>query len=162
MPHEKSGISIGRRCALALALAAATFGTGAWAQAWPTKPVQVIVPGRDLWLQFVVMAGTFGGTFIASRVPTTPLAIFFACFMAYVSIQLQHNISPKPSRELPGTLVLSVAGVGIGDRLHAGEHGLTGRQAGEFSAVAAAHPLHEARMLGLAVLGRERRTGVHI
>lgn len=43
MQHERNGISMGRRCALALALAATTLGTGAWAQAWPTKPVRLVV-----------------------------------------------------------------------------------------------------------------------
>ena len=43
MQHEKDGISTGRRCALALALAAATLGTSAWAQTWPTKPVRLVV-----------------------------------------------------------------------------------------------------------------------
>ena len=57
-----------------------------------------------------VLLGTFGGTFIASRVATAPLAIFFACFMAYVSIQMILNVKPKPSRELPGTA--GMAGVG--------------------------------------------------
>jgi uncharacterized membrane protein YfcA len=57
-----------------------------------------------------VLAGTFGGTFIASRVATAPLAIFFGCFMAYVSVQMILNVKPKPSRELPG--VAGLAGVG--------------------------------------------------
>ncbi len=61
-----------------------------------------------------VLAGTFGGTFIASRVPTMPLAIFFACFMAYVSIQMILNVKPKPSRELPGPAGLAGVGAGIG------------------------------------------------
>lgn len=43
MEHKKNGISRGRRCALILALAATTLGTGAWAQAWPTKPVRLVV-----------------------------------------------------------------------------------------------------------------------
>ncbi len=49
-----------------------------------------------------VLLGTFAGTFVASRVDNAPLAIFFACFMAYVSIQMILNVKPKPSRELPG------------------------------------------------------------
>ncbi len=61
-----------------------------------------------------VLIGTFGGTFIASRVPSAPLAIFFACFMAYVAFQMVLNVKPKPSRELPGTAGLLGVGSGIG------------------------------------------------
>lgn len=57
-----------------------------------------------------VLAGTFAGTFVASRAPTQPLAIFFACFTAYVAVQMILNVKPKPSRELPGTAGL----VGVG------------------------------------------------
>ncbi|WP_374490226.1 sulfite exporter TauE/SafE family protein [Zoogloea sp.] len=61
-----------------------------------------------------VLAGTFAGTFVASRVPTAPLAVFFACFMAYVSVQMILNVKPKPSRALPGPLGLAGVGGGIG------------------------------------------------
>ena len=61
-----------------------------------------------------VLIGTFLGTFVASSVPTRPLAIFFACFMAYVSVQMILNVKPKPSRELPGPLGLAGVGTGIG------------------------------------------------
>ncbi|MBS0371511.1 MAG: sulfite exporter TauE/SafE family protein [Proteobacteria bacterium] len=61
-----------------------------------------------------VLAGTFGGTFIASRVATAPLAIFFGCFMAYVSVQMILNVKPKPSRELPGAAGLAGVGGVIG------------------------------------------------
>ncbi len=61
-----------------------------------------------------ILAGTFGATFIAARASTAGLAIFFACFMAYVSLQMLANIKPKPSRNLPGPLGLSAVGVGIG------------------------------------------------
>ena len=57
-----------------------------------------------------VLLGTFAGTFIAAGVPTLPLAIFFACFMAYVSLQMILNAKPKPSRALPGPV--GMAGVG--------------------------------------------------
>jgi tripartite-type tricarboxylate transporter receptor subunit TctC len=43
MQHETHGISMGRRCALALALAATTLGTSAWGQNWPSKPVRLVV-----------------------------------------------------------------------------------------------------------------------
>jgi uncharacterized membrane protein YfcA len=61
-----------------------------------------------------ILAGTFTATFIAARVPSEPLAIFFAGFMAYVSLQMLANIKPKPSRALPGPLGMSAVGVGIG------------------------------------------------
>ncbi len=61
-----------------------------------------------------VLAGTFAGTFVASRVPTAPLAVFFASFMAYVSVQMILNVKPKPSRALPGPLGLAGVGGGIG------------------------------------------------
>jgi len=68
--------------------------------------VRAITPG--------ILAGTFGATFIAARADTVPLAIFFACFMAYVSVQMLLNIKPKPSRDLPGTVGMTAAGLGIG------------------------------------------------
>lgn len=68
--------------------------------------VRQITPG--------VLAGTFAATFIASRVASEPLAIFFACFMAYVSFQMMANIKPKPSRELPGAVGMNAVGAGIG------------------------------------------------
>lgn len=43
MQTPRNNFSMGRRCALALALAATTLGTSAWAQAWPNKPVRLVV-----------------------------------------------------------------------------------------------------------------------
>jgi len=61
-----------------------------------------------------ILIGTFGATFVASIVPSEPLAIFFACFMAYVSTQMMLNIKPKPTRDLPGPVGMSAVGLGIG------------------------------------------------
>ncbi|MBS0554602.1 MAG: sulfite exporter TauE/SafE family protein [Proteobacteria bacterium] len=61
-----------------------------------------------------ILLGTFCGTFIASRIDTLPLAIFFVAFMGYVSLQMLINVKPKPSREVPGLVGLSAAGAGIG------------------------------------------------
>ena len=61
-----------------------------------------------------ILVGTFAGTFIASRVDTAGLAIFFAVFMGYVSIQMLLNIKPKPNRELPGLAGMTAVGLGIG------------------------------------------------
>jgi len=68
--------------------------------------VRYVAPG--------ILVGTFAATFVASRVASKPLAIFFACFMAYVSLQMLANIKPKPSRELPGPLGMTAVGAGIG------------------------------------------------
>ncbi len=68
--------------------------------------VRLITPG--------VLFGTFGATFIASRVASEPLAVFFVLFMAYVSLQMLVNIKPKPTRELPGPMGMSAVGAGIG------------------------------------------------
>lgn len=68
--------------------------------------VRYIAPG--------VVVGTFAATFIAARVASKPLAIFFAGFMVYVSLQMLANIKPKPSRDLPGPLGMSAVGAGIG------------------------------------------------
>lgn len=58
-----------------------------------------------------VLLGAFGTTFIAASVPSAPLAIFFACFMIFMSLQMLVDVKPKPSRELPGRL--AVGGVGL-------------------------------------------------
>jgi uncharacterized membrane protein YfcA len=61
-----------------------------------------------------ILAGTFAGTFIASRMSAAPLAVFFACFMGYVAIQIIHDAKPKPSRELPGPVGMNGVGFFIG------------------------------------------------
>lgn len=68
--------------------------------------VKAITPG--------ILAGTFGGTFVASRVESGPLAIFFAVFTAYVAVQMLLNIKPQPSRTLPGAAGVTGVGLGIG------------------------------------------------
>ena len=68
--------------------------------------VAAIAPG--------IIAGTFAGAVVAALIPTLPLAIFFVVFMSYVALQMMLNVKPKPSRELPGMLGLSAAGMVIG------------------------------------------------
>ncbi len=61
-----------------------------------------------------VIAGTFVGTFLAARMNTLHLSIFFTVFMAYVAAQMFLDKKPKPSRELTGRGGLFAAGGGIG------------------------------------------------
>lgn len=68
--------------------------------------VKVMTPG--------VLIGTFAATYFVTQISSRYLAIFFALFMAYVSIQMFLNNQPKPSRVIPGKLGLLGAGGGIG------------------------------------------------
>lgn len=61
-----------------------------------------------------VLAGTFAATYLVTQISSRHLAIFFALFMTYVSIQMFLNSQPKPSRTTPGKAGLLTAGSGIG------------------------------------------------
>jgi len=67
---------------------------------------RVITPG--------IMLGAFASTFFAAAVPSRPLALFFAVFMAMMAVQMMLDVKPKPTRELPGALGVSSVGFGIG------------------------------------------------
>lgn len=71
---------------------------------WPV--VMRIVPG--------ILVGTVLGTLLAARIPTRGLAVFFAFFILYVALQMFVSFKPKPSRELPATGGIIVAGTLIG------------------------------------------------
>ncbi len=71
---------------------------------WPV--VRRIAPG--------IVVGTLLGAQFAARVPTRPLAIFFALFMSYVAVQMILNIKPQPHRQLPGASGMFGVGAGIG------------------------------------------------
>ena len=100
----KMAIATSMACIVATAASSTRAHHARGAVRWDV--VRAITPG--------ILVGTFAATFIAARVSTVPLAIFFAVFMAYVSIQMLLNIKPKPARELPGGLGMSAAGLGIG------------------------------------------------
>jgi len=61
-----------------------------------------------------ILFGTFAGTFLATYLAAKPLAIFFSCFMAVVSLQVVVDRKAKPSRQLPGAFALTGVGSGIG------------------------------------------------
>ena len=61
-----------------------------------------------------ILVGTFAATFLVAHLSTLILAVFFAIFMAYVSIQMVLNITPSPQRSLPGFWGMSIAGSSIG------------------------------------------------
>ncbi len=61
-----------------------------------------------------VLVGTVLGTQVAARISTQGLALFFACFISCVALQMALNFKPKPHRELPGPAGLGLAGGIIG------------------------------------------------
>lgn len=71
---------------------------------WPI--VRAIAPG--------IVVGTLLGAQVAGFIPTRPLAIFFAIFIAYVAVQMILNVKPRPSRQLPGSPGMFGVGAFIG------------------------------------------------
>jgi uncharacterized membrane protein YfcA len=61
-----------------------------------------------------VLLGTFAASYVASLIESRILAIFFACFIAYVAVQMIMNWKPKAARPLPGQVGLAAAGFVIG------------------------------------------------
>jgi len=61
-----------------------------------------------------LVAGTLGGSFIASHIPTRPLAIMFTVIVYYASLQMMLDFKPKATRVLPKTAGLFLAGLVIG------------------------------------------------
>jgi len=61
-----------------------------------------------------IVVGALAATLIAGFLPTRPLAISFAIFMFYASLQMFREVKPVPSRELPGAAGLFGVGAGIG------------------------------------------------
>ncbi|ACZ11903.1 sulfite exporter TauE/SafE family protein [Sulfurospirillum deleyianum] len=75
--------------------------------------------GAVLWNVVKMMAGgvvlgTFAATFLAASMKSSHLALFFALFMAYVSIQMALDKKPKPTRSLSTPPYLFGAGSFIG------------------------------------------------
>jgi uncharacterized membrane protein YfcA len=68
--------------------------------------VKVFAPG--------LMAGTFGGSFIAAAIPTRPLAVVFTAIVFYASASMLIDRKPRPSRQLPGNAGMLAVGTGIG------------------------------------------------
>lgn len=71
---------------------------------WAT--VRSIAPG--------IVAGTFGGAWVAAWLSTQFLKVFFVLFVYWVCAQMLLDIKPKASRQLPGWLGMSSAGLTIG------------------------------------------------
>lgn len=62
-------------------------------------------------ITFGIIIGTYGGSFVAAKIPRQYLQIFFSVFLFYVAFQMIFNKQPKLTRKMPG--VVAVNGVGI-------------------------------------------------
>ncbi|PID78130.1 MAG: hypothetical protein CSA18_04505 [Deltaproteobacteria bacterium] len=70
------------------------------------KVVFIITPG--------IIAGTMTGAWIASKLSTSFLKVFFGLFLLYAGTQMLFGIKPKPQRELPEFTGMTAAGSIIG------------------------------------------------
>lgn len=75
--------------------------------------------GAVLWPVFWrlapgIVAATFLTALLTAWIPARYLAILFACFLGWVSIRMMREFQPRPSRKLPGTAGLALAGMMIG------------------------------------------------
>jgi uncharacterized membrane protein YfcA len=61
-----------------------------------------------------ILAGTFGGSWVASRLSTRPLTWIFTLFLYSVSFQMFLDRKPRPTREVPGAAGTGAAGALIG------------------------------------------------
>ena len=61
-----------------------------------------------------ILVGTFMGTFVVAYVNEWWLKVFFVVFLYYTASQMFLNIKPKPSRDIPGMVGNTCAGLGIG------------------------------------------------
>ncbi|HZP85495.1 MAG TPA: sulfite exporter TauE/SafE family protein [Burkholderiales bacterium] len=61
-----------------------------------------------------IVVGTLLGALFADRLPSRYLAIFFTAFVFYSALQMWLDLKPHPSRQLPGNVGISAAGIIIG------------------------------------------------
>lgn len=61
-----------------------------------------------------ILVGTFIGAQTVGYLPSKPLKWIFIVFLFSIAIQILLNLRPKPTRKLPGTQGMTVAGMGIG------------------------------------------------
>ena len=61
-----------------------------------------------------LVLGTLFGTFVADQLKSKYLAIFFVIFVYYSAVQMFANVKPKPTRQLPGNIGMTVVTIIVG------------------------------------------------
>lgn len=105
-PNEVLHMALGTSIAAIIFTAIASLRTHHQHGAVLWKVVATITPG--------ILLGTGAGTLLASSVPTRILGFIFAGFVCVIAAQMAFNLKPKPSRTLPGSAGIILAGFGIG------------------------------------------------
>jgi len=62
----------------------------------------------------IIIGGLFSGGAVFAILKSGWIALFFAIFVGYMSIQMRSNRQPKATRQMPGPLGTGAAGAGIG------------------------------------------------
>ncbi|ARP95579.1 sulfite exporter TauE/SafE family protein [Bordetella genomosp. 13] len=62
----------------------------------------------------IIIGGLLSGGAAFSFISTAWLSLFFAVFVGYSGYNMLRNVKPKPTRQMPGVVGTSAAGVGIG------------------------------------------------
>jgi uncharacterized membrane protein YfcA len=62
----------------------------------------------------IIIGGLISGGAVFAALKTGWVALFFATFVGYMSIQMRSNRQPKATRQMPGPLGTGAAGAGIG------------------------------------------------
>ncbi|MBO4317093.1 MAG: sulfite exporter TauE/SafE family protein [Mailhella sp.] len=66
------------------------------------------------YISLGILAGTWGGSFVAAHIPARFLQLFFVVFLFYVAANMLLNKAPSPTRRLPGMAGMTAAGLAIG------------------------------------------------
>lgn len=61
-----------------------------------------------------ILAGTYGGSWIAAQLSTWTLKLVFTLFLVAVGLQMLTGARPKASRSMPGAIVTTLVGTVIG------------------------------------------------
>lgn len=112
LPLEGVDLSVVHHMALATSLASIMFTSLSSARSHNKRGtvrwdiVKSMTPG--------LLLGTLAGTFVVTSIPTGPLKVVFAVFLAYTAAQMLLDFKPKASFHLPGAGGLILAGTFIG------------------------------------------------
>lgn len=113
LPLEGIDASVAHHMALATSMSSIMFTSLSSARSHNKRGtvrwdiVKTMTPG--------LLLGTLAGTFVVAGLPTGPLKIIFAVFLAYTGVQMILDFKPKASFHLPGPLgqILVAAFIGL-------------------------------------------------